>query len=158
MVTTNNKNMPRPAGRAIVVLNDQLLVMKRNKFGNEYVTLVGGRLEPGESPEEAVLREATEETGLKLRSPKLVFIEEASGSWGIQYIFLCEYVSGVPKLDPLSEEYESTLAGKNTYQPIWYSLNELNENRIPFRTERLRKEILSAIRTSFPLSVKRWTP
>ena len=154
----SNNMQIRPAARAVVLHNNQLLVMKRNKFGSKYMTLVGGRLEPGEEPEEAVLREAAEETGLELKDPKLVFIEEPASRWGTQYIFLCDYLSGEPKLDLLSEEYESTLGGENTYTPCWISFAELAENGLPFRSERLRNEVIMAINSSFPLSVKRWTP
>ena len=55
----------------------------------------GGRVEEGETPEDTVLREVTEETTVRIANPKLVYVEEPNdGRWGTQYIYLCEYVSG----------------------------------------------------------------
>jgi len=43
----------KQAVRAIIIHNNNLLVMKRNKFGKEYYTLIGGHVEMGESHEVA---------------------------------------------------------------------------------------------------------
>lgn len=50
---------------------------------------VGGKFEPGESPEECMLREVKEETGLTVTSWKLrgILTFEAQG-WEMEYIFL----------------------------------------------------------------------
>ena len=64
------------AARAIVVQDGKILVMHRNKYGSEYFTLVGGRVNEGESLEQALVREVREETGLSVTGVRLVFIEE----------------------------------------------------------------------------------
>lgn len=153
-----SKGGGRPAARAIVIRGSELLVMHRNKYGSKYIVLVGGRLEPGESAEDAVLREAHEETGLTLVSPRLVFIEEPYGEWGKQHIYLCNYTVGEPHLQIDSEEYASNKKGENTYTPAWYTISELRKAAVPFRSERLRSEILHALEYGFPDTPKQWTP
>lgn len=51
------------------------LMLKRNKKENDihegYTISVGGKLEPGETPEECVIREIKEETNLDIINPRL---------------------------------------------------------------------------------------
>ena len=54
----------RTAVRAIIIKDNNLLVMHRNKFGNEYLTLVGGGVELNETKEQALVREVIEETSI----------------------------------------------------------------------------------------------
>lgn len=138
----------RQAVRAIVIKDDQLLVMYRNKFGNEYITLPGGHVEPGETHVGALNREMAEETQLKLAKPKLVFIEHAGDPWGDQYHFLCEYVSGEPYLSSDSEEHAINKLGKNIHQPGWLKLSDIKT--LPFRSTELKKHITRAIRHGWP--------
>jgi len=60
------------AARAIIIENDKMLLMHRNKNGSKYFTLVGGQLRDGESAEEGVVREVKEETGLMVTSARPV--------------------------------------------------------------------------------------
>lgn len=49
---------------AVVLRDDTVLVIGRQKDGRSYCVLPGGGVDPGEDPEVAVLRELAEETGL----------------------------------------------------------------------------------------------
>jgi 8-oxo-dGTP pyrophosphatase MutT (NUDIX family) len=49
------------------VRNGSLLVIHRQKRGEAYDAIPGGKLEPGETPEEAAVREVAEETGMHIR-------------------------------------------------------------------------------------------
>lgn len=115
----------RQAVRVIVVKEDRLLVMHRNKFGNEFYALVGGGVDFGENPEQALYREVAEETGLIIANPRLVIVEDAGDVYGIQYIYTADYVSGEPKLAVDSAEALIHVGGKNLYTPMWLSLTEL---------------------------------
>jgi len=56
-----------------VIRDGRLLLLLKNpgRFGGEKWNGPGGKLLPGESPEEGVVREVEEETGLRLRSVAL---------------------------------------------------------------------------------------
>jgi ADP-ribose pyrophosphatase YjhB (NUDIX family) len=78
------------AARAIIIEDNKILVMHRNKYGSEYYTLVGGRLEDGETLEQGLQREVKEETGLDVTSARLVYFEEHAAPYNEQYIYLCQ--------------------------------------------------------------------
>lgn len=115
----------RQAVRAIVIKDNKLLVMHRNKFGQEFYALVGGGIDPGETPEQALVREVAEEASLQIGNPRLVIVEDAGRMFGMQYIYLCDWVRGEPQLDPTSSEAKIQQAGKNLYTPLWLPLDQL---------------------------------
>ena len=140
--------MSRQAVRAIVIKDNQLLVMHRNKFGTEYETLPGGGVELDESPVDALVRELAEETSVSVGDKRLVFIEEAGAPYGTQLVYLCQYVSGEPKLADDSEEALINKLGQNLYEPKWVSLETLPS--LPFVSEKLKLAIIDAIKNGFP--------
>lgn len=138
----------RKAVRAVVVKDDALLVMHRNKFGEEYYTLVGGGIGVGETPEQAILREAREEANLQLANPRLVYVEEAGDPYGNQYIYLCDYVSGDIALPPESTEAKIHALGANLYEPTWLPISKLATT--PFVSETLKHILVTAFTKGFP--------
>lgn len=142
----------RNAARAIVIKDDHLLVMHRNKYGSQYYTLPGGGIDAGESAEQAVIRELAEETGVTVALERLVFIENPGERFGHQYIFLCSYVAGEPMLHPESEEAISNGKGHNLYTPQWLPLTQLAD--APFMSPALRAAIQKAVVDGFPESPK----
>lgn len=138
----------RQAVRAIVVKDDKLLVMHRNKFGQEYYTLPGGGIDPGETGEQSLTRELAEETSVTVQNPRLVFVEEAGDPFGTQYIYLCEYTGGEPELSQLSEEYKISALGQNLYEPKWVEIAKLDE--LPFLSEHLKDAIVNCLEDGFP--------
>ena len=138
----------RTAVRAIIIKDNNLLVMHRNKFGNEYLTLVGGGVELNETKEQALVREVIEETSITITNPRLVFIENGGELYGLQYIYLCDHVLGEPVLSTDSIEYKINQQGKNIYTPTWVSLDELDKHK--FLSIRLKKAILDGVVNGFP--------
>lgn len=64
-------------------------VKKENDLNKDKWIGVGGKFEPGESPEECLLREVKEETGLTLTSYKFRgIITFISDEWGYEYMHL----------------------------------------------------------------------
>lgn len=146
----------RQSVRAIIVRDGNLLVMKRNKFGKEYYTLVGGGVDPGETLEQSLVRELYEETGVTAQSARLVFVEQAGTLYGDQYIYLCDGASGEPALNPNSEEAKISSLGQNTYQPMWLALSELPN--VPFVSEALKQRILAGFTSGFPAQPEVFNP
>lgn len=138
----------RAASRAIILKQNNLLVMHRNKFGQEYDILIGGGIEIGETPEQALMREISEESGVSVGQPRLVFVERAPAPYGTQYVFLCSYISGKPRLDENAIEYKIDMMGTNRYMPVWRTLEELKVAQ--FRSLSLKKAILKGLSEGFP--------
>jgi 8-oxo-dGTP diphosphatase len=79
--------------------NEELLLLQRNKEPfSGFWTAPGGKLEAGEDPRQAVIREIREETGFILMNPHLQVITSETGSdlnynW-LLFIFRCTEFSG----------------------------------------------------------------
>ena len=143
----------KKAVRAIVLNGTKILAMERNKFGAKYYTLIGGGIELGEDHETALRRELREETGLTVGNMRLVFVEDAGELYGEQYIYLCEYEGGEPKLDIESEEAARTTLGDNTYRPVWLSVEKIQHST--FRSSSVRDALVEGIQNGFPESPQR---
>jgi 8-oxo-dGTP diphosphatase len=137
----------RKAVRAIVIRGDQMLLMHRNKFGREYYTLLGGGIQPGEAPEQALTRELMEESGFRLVSARPVFIEEPGDPYGTQYIYLCEVEGDKPSLHAQSDEAKLIEMG-NIHTPMWVPIKEFASAK--FRTDLLQQAILFGLKHGFP--------
>ena len=138
----------RSAVRAIVIKDNALLVMHRNKFGEEYDTLVGGGVDLGETAEQSLHRELAEEAGITIANPRLVFVEEAGDPYGPQYIYFCDYVSGEPALGPHSDEAKINALGQNLYAPKWLPLKDFLH--APFLSPTLKRHILYSLQHGWP--------
>jgi 8-oxo-dGTP diphosphatase len=140
----------RQAVRAIIVRDGHLLVIHRNKFGEEYYTLPGGGIDAGETAEHALLREIHEETTLSIVNPRLVIIEDSGDPYGMQYVYLCQYVSGEPQLRPDSDEAKINALGQNLYSPQWLPLHSLSS--VPFRSKQLREVLMQGLAKGFDMN------
>ncbi len=138
----------RQAVRAIVLHGNQLLVMQRNKFGKQYYTLIGGGVEAGEDLEAALRRELHEETCMEVGAVRLVFTEDAGDRFGMQYIYLCDYIGGDPALAADSEEAAASAEGQDSYQPLWLPLAELPQST--FRSRSVREAVLAGLQSGWP--------
>lgn len=138
----------RQAVRAIILRGNDMLVMKRNKFGMKYYTLVGGGVDAGEDVEAALRREVAEETGIQIGRIQKVFIEDAGDMYGLQHVFWCEYVGGEPELAVESEEAKITAMGQNTYEPMWLATTKLPT--IAFRSDSLKHALIDAFANGLP--------
>jgi len=99
-----------------------VLLMHRIKDGREYYTLPGGKIEPDETPEQACVREALEETGLSVTLARKVQVLFNLGR--VEHYFLASGFSGAVALRGPEREHNSP---ENFYQPMWVALARLDE-------------------------------
>ena len=97
---------------AILDEQGRILCVKRN-YGPKNWTTPGGRMEPGESPIEAIEREVQEETGYLVRAKRLIGAQSATYK------------------DDLALVIEAEIIGKEEWQPN----QEISEMGFFFRDE-----------------------
>jgi len=137
------------AARAIIIEDGKMLLMHRNKNGKQYFTLVGGRLQDQEAPEQALAREVKEETGLDVVKCRLVYLEEHSEPYNNQYIFVCELAPhGEAVIQSTSEEALLNRISTNIHQPVWVDVASFSG--LPFLTMNLQAVIAKALKKGFP--------
>jgi ADP-ribose pyrophosphatase YjhB (NUDIX family) len=135
------------AVRAIIIENGRLLVMRRSKYGSEYYTLVGGRVNEGETSEQALVREVREETTLVVTAARLVYTEDHPSPYNTQSIYLCTVAPhGAVGLELTSEEAMMNTYGMNLHQPLWVAIDTFD--RLPFRTPALHEAINTVFKKS----------
>ena len=137
------------AVRAIIIEDGKLLAMFRDKYGSQYFTLPGGRVNEHESQEQALIREIKEETELDVVSAELVLVAEEAEPANTQYIYLCSAAphAGVAIAEH-SEEDKLNKLGMNIHKPVWVNTRTLSS--LQFRTPQLLEFLIKGIKEGFP--------
>lgn len=108
-----------------------------------YYVLPGGGVEPGESPEDAAVREAAEELGVGLvilgRVATIGF--RSGGHHSQQHYFAAEIVQGEFGSGTGPEYAENLDSSRGTYHPTWLSLADAASRTVHPRA------LLEALRT-----------
>ena len=120
-------DMTVPCGEGFVNLRVGAIIQKDGKFlmvGNrrvDYLYSVGGRIQFGETAEEAVVREVFEETGVKLAIDRLGFVHEVyfhgdlpGVNLGklIYEISFCFYMDVPPDFEPMRGTFVDDVGGE----------------------------------------------
>ncbi|WP_232701034.1 8-oxo-dGTP diphosphatase [Halobacterium wangiae] len=96
-----------------------LLIEKKRGVGDGLVNGPGGKLEPGETPRECVVREVREEVGVAVAPEK---VGELSFTFGDDpFMFVHVYRADDPTGDPVETEEA---------RPMWVPLDEIPYNRM----------------------------
>lgn len=110
----------------VLIQDDRVALIERNRAGLHYFVFPGGGVEAGESVEQAALREALEELGIEV-AIKQKIAEVQLGRASRQIYFLVHQIGGEFG-SGRGEEYTDSDPddpGEGTYFPIWMKIEEL---------------------------------
>lgn len=100
-------------------------VKKENDLNKDKWVGVGGKFEPGETPEECLLREVEEETGLTLTSYRFRgIVTFISDEWGVEYMHLFTADSYEGDLS------ENRMRDCSEGELVWVPKNEIENLRL----------------------------
>ncbi len=114
------------AEAAIFDIEGRILLVQRSDDG--LWCLPCGWVEPNESPEEAAVREAREETGLEVQPRQLVDVFTRKPNTGhgphtaVAVVYLCDVVGGTP--EPRSHEVMEVRYWRIEEVPGWHELHQ----------------------------------
>jgi 8-oxo-dGTP diphosphatase len=119
----------RETARGVILQNDNFLFIRRTRQNSDggidnWLSIPGGGLDPGETPKQAVVREMKEELGIAVDIKSLLAIQDVPSDESRHYYFLCTIREGRPHIQEESEEFER-MQGKipNTYTLEWTHKN-----------------------------------
>ena len=110
-----------------VCLKDGKVLLARHTYGSGKGKLIipGGYVKFGELPEETLVREYLEETGVKVRAGRLLGIRFNEKDWYV--VFAAEYVEGVERSD-----------GDENSEVVWMDVDDaLRDDAVPIDDPRL---------------------
>lgn len=131
------------ASRVIIIHENKILLIHRIKEGKEYYVLPGGKIEYGETPEEAAIREVKEETSLTIEIEKLLwehsehFKDKFRDEKREGYYFLAKSFEGKLELGGPEKKLQSE---DNRYVLEWFLISELKN--ILMYPKDIKKEII----------------
>lgn len=134
------------SGVTAVVLDDERVLLARRTDSGRW-SLIGGILEPGEQPAQAIVREILEETGVEAE------VERLSSCWAeepsviprngdrVQFLdltFRCRYLRG-----------EAKVCDDESIDVGWFALDDLPDGMKPSSHERIRHALSDAAQPFF---------
>ncbi len=119
--------------------NNSYLMLHRTKKEHDYNKDkwigIGGKFENGESPEDCVVREVLEETGLVIKPEDL----EYCGI--VTFVDVSKVGEGSPSLQPASQSYATPSAGSNAARNACFSPEAYTEFMHVFRARKFSGEL-----------------
>ncbi|MCX6807584.1 MAG: NUDIX domain-containing protein [Patescibacteria group bacterium] len=113
-------------GAFAIILDNQKKVLFCHRRDYDLWNLPGGRVESGESPWEAVIREVKEETGLDVEVKRLVGIYTKPKEDDVVFSFLCDVIGGKITLNDEADHIE------------YFAFDDIPKNSVPKQVERIR--------------------
>jgi 8-oxo-dGTP pyrophosphatase MutT (NUDIX family) len=126
---------------ALIVKDDEVLLIHRKRGGDEYWVLPGGGIEEGETGEVAATREVKEETGLNTKRVTPAFEDYNAETKGTNKVYLVEVDGKDAKLGG-PEVARNT--PENWYNPEWVGSNSIEDVRIV--PDSLKQKVVSHLK------------
>lgn len=117
--------MKRDRSQSMVIRNDRILLVEHEMFGRDFYNLPGGGIEEGETPEQAAIRELSEECNVNGTVVRPLAVEYKPDMESRVYTFLVKVpddAEAVKGIDPEVSENEQTIIGVK-----WLRLDEIPE-------------------------------
>lgn len=111
----------RDRSSVILIKDKHVALIQRIRDGVEYYVFPGGGMEECETPEQAAVREAWEELGVKVNIRECIAEVEYGG---IQYFYLADILEGEFGTGA-GEEYSGRHRDRGSYLPVWVEINKL---------------------------------
>lgn len=118
----------RFSARVILIQDGQVALIRRVRRGRTYHVFPGGKVEQGETPEQAAVREAYEELGLEVELERLAAVVEFRG--GQQHYYLARAVGGQFGTGTGEEMSSPPESPRGSYTPVWVPLGQLQRYEI----------------------------
>jgi 8-oxo-dGTP diphosphatase len=109
----------------VIVENGRVALIERVRDRRTYFVFPGGGVEAGESPQQAAVREAHEELGVRVELGDLVSVAYRNGRE--QRYYLASIAGGTFGTGRGNEMMTSGTTAKGTYRPVWVDLTSLTE-------------------------------
>ncbi len=106
--------------KAIIIDRTKLLVVVKEKNGQQFYTLPGGGQNPDELMLDALKRELVEETGFSVEPKRLLFIREGfdGEEHRIEFMFIC---------DTIGKPVQPTEYDENQVGTTWISIDNISQ-------------------------------
>ena len=112
----------------ILIHEGKLALIERHRQGRHYFAYPGGGVDEGETDEQAAIREAEEELGIRVKIVKKAAEILRTGRRN-QVYFLVDWVDGEFG-NGTGEEYGEVDPFHGTYHPLWMPLEEILEKNV----------------------------
>lgn len=113
-------------GAFAIIFDKEGRILLSHRLDLDIWNLPGGKVENGELPNEAVIRETKEETGLDIEVEKLVGIYGKKYKNEIVFSFKCKVIGGVLRITKEADKHE------------YFEIENIPVNTIPKQVERIK--------------------
>lgn len=117
--------MRRDRAQAMVIRNGKILMVKHCISDRNFYCLPGGGIEPGETPEEAAIRELKEESCVDGKIVRRLSTQYKPDDKGEVYTFLIEI--GMDETPKPGSDPELPVENQTIQDVAWMQYDELNE-------------------------------